>query len=65
MSAQSLDRKHEATQFFGCQFYPYTLPGVDPVFATVGKRETIVCRPRTGDESGIDIIRWFKDDAVL
>ena len=26
--------------------------------------QTIVCRPRTGDESGIDVIRWFKDDDV-
>ncbi|MCJ1415906.1 hypothetical protein MMC32_002241 [Xylographa parallela] len=58
----SLDRKHEATQFFDCQFYPYTVPGVDPVFATVGKHETIVCRPRTGDELGVDVVRWFKDD---
>ena len=36
---QSLDKPHEPTQFFDCKFYPYTPPGVDPVFALVGKTE--------------------------
>ncbi|MCJ1251397.1 hypothetical protein MMC30_008630 [Trapelia coarctata] len=58
----SLDKKHEDTQFFDCQFYPYTLPGVDPVFAIVGKGETIVCRPGKTDETQVEVQRWFKDE---
>ncbi|MCJ1356341.1 MAG: hypothetical protein MMC33_006336 [Icmadophila ericetorum] len=59
---QSLDKPHEPTQFFDCKFYPYTPPGVDPVFALVGKTETIVCRPVEAADSGVEIIRWFHEE---
>ena len=35
---QSMD-KNEQTSFFDVKFYPYTAPGLDPVFAIVGMAE--------------------------
>ncbi|MCJ1297490.1 hypothetical protein MMC08_000277 [Hypocenomyce scalaris] len=58
----SFEKRLEATQFFDCKFYPYTAAGVDPVFAVVGKRETIICRPLPSKNAGFEVIRWFQDD---
>lgn len=46
--------------FYGAYFYPYTPPGVDPVFAVVGGREVIIARPHPS--RGIEIIQYFHDD---
>ncbi|KAA6414919.1 MAG: hypothetical protein FRX48_01669 [Lasallia pustulata] len=58
----SFEKRIEATQFFDCKFYPYTAAGVDPVFAVVGKRETIICRPLKSKNAGFEVLRWFQDD---
>ena len=36
---QSFLKPHEPIQFFDCKFYPYTAPGVDPVFVVTGGAE--------------------------
>ena len=36
---QSFSKPHESLQFFDCKFYPYTAPGVDPVFVVTGGAE--------------------------
>ncbi|RPB09643.1 WD40 repeat-like protein [Morchella conica CCBAS932] len=46
--------------YYGAYFYPYTPPGVDPVFAVVGGREAIIARPHPS--RGIEIIHYFHDD---
>ncbi|KAI9677768.1 MAG: hypothetical protein M1829_002540 [Trizodia sp. TS-e1964] len=46
---------------YGVQFYPYTEPGEDPVFATTGGKETLICRP-TLEETGVEVLRCFRDD---
>ncbi|KAH0604483.1 uncharacterized protein H6S33_006860 [Morchella sextelata] len=46
--------------YYGAYFYPYTPPGVDPVFAVVGGREAIIARPHP--TRGIEIIHYFHDD---
>ncbi|KAF2835213.1 WD40 repeat-like protein [Patellaria atrata CBS 101060] len=43
------------------KFYPYTKPGVDPVFAVVGGRDVVVCRPTLDKNEPIQILRWFSD----
>ncbi|KAF8545030.1 WD40-repeat-containing domain protein, partial [Trichophaea hybrida] len=49
-----------AAVYYGVYFYPYTKPGVDPVFAVVGGEEVIIARPN--DQNGIETIRAFRDD---
>lgn len=51
-----------ATPWYDVKFYPYTPAGVDPVFAVVGDRDTVVCRCVLEKDKAIEIIRWFKDD---
>ena len=36
---QSFSKPQEPLQFFDCKFYPYTAPGVDPVFVVTGGAE--------------------------
>ncbi|KAI9839265.1 MAG: hypothetical protein M1819_003259 [Sarea resinae] len=48
--------------FYAVQFYPYTAPGVDPVFAVVGERQVIICRPSSAKGKAPEVIRWFKDE---
>ncbi|ENI02283.1 hypothetical protein COCC4DRAFT_146150 [Bipolaris maydis ATCC 48331] len=43
-------------QFYDVDFYPYTAPGLDPVFAT------IVCRCILDKNGTIEILRWFEDE---
>ncbi|KUJ16798.1 WD40 repeat-like protein, partial [Mollisia scopiformis] len=52
--------------FWSVKFYPYTEPGVDPVFAVVGGKRILVCRPPTGKEtsSKVEIIRLIIDEEV-
>ncbi|KAE8447750.1 hypothetical protein EG329_010144 [Mollisiaceae sp. DMI_Dod_QoI] len=47
------------SDFWSVKFYPYTEPGVDPVFAVI-----MVCRPPTGKESSskIEIIQLIIDE---
>ena len=76
---QSLQKKVEPTTFYDVKFYPYTAPGVGPVFAVVGgtevsrprcpgsgidTRQTIVCRPSTSPENAVEVIAWFQDSDV-
>ena len=37
--SQTFSKPHEPLQFFDCEFYPYTAPGVDPVFVVTGGAE--------------------------
>ncbi|EDU44240.1 hypothetical protein PTRG_11190 [Pyrenophora tritici-repentis Pt-1C-BFP] len=46
------------TQLYDVEFYPYTAPGVDPVFAT------IICRCVLGKNDTIEILRWFEDEEI-
>ncbi|KAF8859079.1 WD40 repeat-like protein [Acephala macrosclerotiorum] len=50
--------------FWSVKFYPYTEPGVDPVFAVVGGNRILVCRPPAGKESSskIEIIQLIIDE---
>ncbi|TVY64271.1 Polycomb protein eed, partial [Lachnellula suecica] len=50
--------------FYGVQFYPYTEPGVDPIFAIVGGKHILVCRPpEVGKENGrTEIIQYVTDE---
>ena len=34
-----MEKETEKVSFFDVKFYPYTTPGVDPVFAIVGMAE--------------------------
>ncbi|KAL1640732.1 hypothetical protein SLS58_006746 [Diplodia intermedia] len=43
-------------------FYPYTPPGKDPVFAVTGGQQTFVCRPSLDRDNAIEIIREFRDE---
>ncbi|KAF2138518.1 uncharacterized protein K452DRAFT_311456 [Aplosporella prunicola CBS 121167] len=53
------------TQLYDVQFYPYTAPGKDPVFAVAGGPHIFICRPVRGKLGGIEIIREFKDEADI
>ncbi|KAF2489319.1 WD40 repeat-like protein [Lophium mytilinum] len=50
------------TPWFDAKFYPYTPPGVDPVFAVVGDRDTVVCRCVLEKGNSIEVLLWFKDE---
>ncbi|KAH7552338.1 hypothetical protein BM1_09200 [Bipolaris maydis] len=49
-------------QFYDVDFYPYTAPGLDPVFAVCGGPFTIVCRCILDKNGTIEILRWFEDE---
>ncbi|CAE7174145.1 hypothetical protein PTNB73_02611 [Pyrenophora teres f. teres] len=51
-----------STQLYDVDFYPYTPPGVDPVFAVCGGPFTIICRCVLGKNDTIEILRWFEDE---
>ncbi|KAF2091681.1 WD40 repeat-like protein [Saccharata proteae CBS 121410] len=44
------------------QFYPYTPPGEDPVFAVTGGRNTLVCRPVLKQDRAVEILQDNRDD---
>jgi len=52
---------NDATKFYDVKFYPYTTPGVDPIFAICGNTHTFVCRATPGKEKAIETLRWFED----
>ncbi|KAG9385665.1 hypothetical protein A1F94_002415 [Pyrenophora tritici-repentis] len=52
------------TQLYDVEFYPYTAPGVDPVFAVCGGPFTIICRCVLGKNDTIEILRWFEDEEI-
>ena len=51
---QGYSKKEEPTQFFDCKFYPYTAPGVDPLFAFVGGSEVRLAIQSLQDRSTND-----------
>lgn len=52
-----------SADFWSVKFYPYTEPGVDPVFAVVGGKRIMVCRPPGGkDNAKIDVIQEIQDE---
>lgn len=50
------------TTLYDVQFYPYTPPGVDPVFAVTGGRQTFVCRPVLERDNSVEVLREFLDE---
>lgn len=54
--------KLSTTQFYDVDFYPYTAPGLDPVFAVCGGPFTIICRCVLDKNGTIEILRWFEDE---
>ncbi|KAF1834020.1 WD40 repeat-like protein [Decorospora gaudefroyi] len=48
--------------FYDVEFYPYTPPGLDPVFAVCGGLYTIICRCILDKSNAIEILRWFEDE---
>ncbi|TGO74250.1 hypothetical protein BELL_0296g00010 [Botrytis elliptica] len=51
----------EKNEFWTVKFYPYTKPGVDPIYAVVGGRHILICRPPT-DKKGIEVVRLIIDE---
>ncbi|KAH8728952.1 WD40-repeat-containing domain protein [Phaeosphaeriaceae sp. PMI808] len=49
-------------QVYDVKFYPYTLPGVDPVFAVCGGPHVIVCRCVLETNRTIEILQWSEKD---
>jgi polycomb protein EED len=49
-------------QFYDVNFYPYTAPGLDPVFAVCGGPFTVICRCILNKNSTIEVLRWFEDE---
>ncbi|KAI8931283.1 hypothetical protein NX059_011627 [Plenodomus lindquistii] len=47
---------------YDVDFYPYTLPGIDAVFAVCGGTYTVICRCLVQGDSTIEVIRWFEHD---
>ncbi|RMZ73507.1 `extra sex combs` (WD-40 repeat family) [Pyrenophora seminiperda CCB06] len=49
---------------YDVEFYPYTPPGRDPVFAVCGGPfvQTIICRCVLAKDYTIQILRWFEDE---
>jgi len=37
LSLQHVSNRYRVAQFYDVEFYPYTVPGVDPVFAVTGR----------------------------
>ncbi|KAL2061958.1 hypothetical protein VTL71DRAFT_7336 [Oculimacula yallundae] len=51
-----------SADFWSVKFYPYTAPGVDPVFAVVGGKRILVCRPPSGkDNASMETIQVILD----
>ncbi|RAL59676.1 hypothetical protein DID88_000309 [Monilinia fructigena] len=48
-------------EFWSVKFYPYTKPGVDPIYAVVGGKHILICRPPT-EENGVEVIRCIIDE---
>ncbi|KAG4429974.1 hypothetical protein IFR05_014538 [Cadophora sp. M221] len=52
-----------SADFWSVKFYPHTEPGVDPVFAVVGGKRILICRPTSGkDNAKLDIIGEIIDE---
>lgn len=45
---------------YDVEFYPFTMPGVDPVFAVCGDNYTVIGRCVLKKDSTVDVIRWFE-----
>ncbi|KAB8290031.1 hypothetical protein EYC80_010357 [Monilinia laxa] len=48
-------------EFWSVKFYPYTKPGVDPIYAVVGGKHILICRPPTED-NGVEVLRYIIDE---
>ncbi|QSZ35700.1 hypothetical protein DSL72_006822 [Monilinia vaccinii-corymbosi] len=46
--------------FWSVKFYPYTKPGVDPIYAVVGGKHILICRP-PAEQKGIEVIQFIVD----
>jgi len=56
--------KEDSQTFFDVRFYPYSVPGTDPVFAATGNEgDTIVCRCCSSGGQVINVLRFFHDEA--
>ncbi|RII06573.1 hypothetical protein CUC08_Gglean009799 [Alternaria sp. MG1] len=62
LTITSCNTHHVPAQFYDVNFYPYTAPGLDPVFAVCGGPFTIICRCILGKNSTVEILRWFQDE---
>ncbi|KAH3983241.1 hypothetical protein HBI55_065060 [Parastagonospora nodorum] len=51
-----------STTVFDVEFYPYTLPGLDPVFAVCGGPHLIVCRCVLENNRTIEILYWYENE---
>ncbi|KAH7063998.1 WD40-repeat-containing domain protein [Paraphoma chrysanthemicola] len=54
--------KLSSVQIYDVEFYPYTLPGVDPVFAVCGGPHVIVSRCVLEKNCTIEILRWAENE---
>ncbi|TVY52066.1 Polycomb protein eed-B, partial [Lachnellula cervina] len=48
--------------FYCVQFYPYTEPGIDPVFAIVGGKHILICRPPAAENTKIEVTQYCVDE---
>ncbi|KAH7379516.1 WD40-repeat-containing domain protein [Pyrenochaeta sp. MPI-SDFR-AT-0127] len=62
LGGQTKSASLNSIQCYDVKFYPYTPPGVDPVFAVCGGSFTIICRCVLEKNSAIEILRWFDND---
>ncbi|KAF2035212.1 WD40 repeat-like protein [Setomelanomma holmii] len=54
--------KLNSVQIYDVKFYPYTLPGVDPVFAVCGGSHVIVSRCVLEKNRTIEILHWPENE---
>ncbi|PMD47551.1 WD40 repeat-like protein [Hyaloscypha variabilis F] len=52
------------SDFWSVKFYPYTQPGVDPVFAVAGGKRILVCRPPGKENPKMEVIQLIVDEDV-
>ncbi|TVY49469.1 Polycomb protein, partial [Lachnellula occidentalis] len=52
----------KAVHFYCVQFYPYTEPGVDPVFAVVGGKHILICRPPAAENTKVEVTQYCVDE---
>lgn len=48
--------------FWSVKFYPYTEPGIDPVFAVAGGKRILVCRPPGKENTKMQVIQLIIDE---
>ncbi|KAM3084884.1 hypothetical protein ACMFMG_003329 [Clarireedia jacksonii] len=53
---------NDKNEFWAVKFYPYSKPRVDPIYAVVGGRHIIICRPLGKDQKNAEIIKTIIDE---